>query len=254
MLNRSFASPTLIVLAFLAGGASAAAAPLPADSHAIADGAAGAAPVLRTAAPILEPDSGVSPSDSLHPFGSIKQAPDQSSEFEEEELEPGIGDTAETPEVDAPPVHYGADELPPMVARMRSELMEAARTGRVEALRPVLEQNEMPPTLSFEGVDDPIEHLKDASGDPDGREILALLLEILEAGWVHVDAGTPQEMYIWPYFARWPLDALSPEQEVELYRILTAYDVDEMRRHGGYIFYRVGIGPDGTLHYFVAGH
>ena len=129
--------------------------------------------------------------------------------------------------------------------------MDPAKTGNVEELRGVFEQNEMPPSLGFESYDDPIEFLKSQSGDPEGREILALLLEILEAGWVHVDEGGPQEMYIWPYFDQWPLDGLSPSQEVELYRILTAGDVEEMRRHGGYIFFRVGIGQDGTLHYFM---
>ena len=60
-------------------------------------------------------------------------------------------------------------------------------------------------------------------------------------------------MYIWPYFARYPLDKLDSRQMVEMYRLLTAADYDEMKRFGAYIFYRVGIGPDGTLHYFVAG-
>ena len=137
--------------------------------------------------------------------------------------------------------------------RLREQILAAARSGDVEKLRPVLESNEMPPTLSLSQIDDPIEFLKQSSGDPNGRELLAILTEILEAGWVHVDVGTPQEMYIWPYFARFPLNKLTPPQEVELYRILTAADVEEMRDFGAYIFYRVGIAPDGTWHYFVAG-
>ncbi|WP_321499114.1 hypothetical protein [Breoghania sp.] len=152
-----------------------------------------------------------------------------------------------------PQIHYGADGLPKPVARIRAQILDAALSGDLEALRPVLESNEMPPTLALTDIEDPIDYLKQASGDKAGREILALLSEILEAGWVHVDEGTPQEMYIWPYFARYPLNSLSPSQEVELYRILTANDVEEMRDFGAYIFYRVGIGPDGTWHYFVAG-
>ncbi|WP_367193851.1 hypothetical protein [Amorphus sp. 3PC139-8] len=228
----------LLALAVPAGGAQAAA-----DIERPA--------VWPIAAPILEPGLAPVSDDPLHPFAPLKQTPDQTtepsdgSETSPAPAEPAVGK--------APPVHYGDTELPRAVARMRNALMDAARTGQVEELGRVLEQNEMPPTLSFDPVDDPVTFLKQASGDAEGREILALLLEILEAGWVHVDVGTPQEMYVWPYFARWPLDGLSPEQEVELYRILTAFDVDEMRRHGGYIFYRVGIGPDGTLHYFVAG-
>ncbi|WP_319772942.1 hypothetical protein [Breoghania sp.] len=161
----------------------------------------------------------------------------------------------QTPDVSRPlpQVHYGADGLPKPVARIRAQILDAALSGDLESLRPVLESNEMPPTLALTDIEDPIDYLKQASGDEAGREILALLSEILEAGWVHVDEGTPQEMYIWPYFARYPLNGLSPSQEVELYRILTANDVEEMRDFGAYIFYRVGIGPDGTWHYFVAG-
>ncbi|MDQ0314346.1 hypothetical protein [Amorphus orientalis] len=205
------------------------------------------------AAPIREPENEPGTTDPLRPVAPGKQTPDQPADEETDTDVPAAeGDT--TPQSAPPPVQYGDADLPPQVARMRTALMEAARSGRIEELRPVFQQNEMPPTVSFEGADDPIDYLRSMSGDPEGREVLALLLEILEAGWVHVDQGTPQEMYVWPYFARWPLEGLDPRQEVELYRILTAYDVEEMRRHGGYIFYRVGIGPDGTLHYFVAGH
>jgi hypothetical protein len=70
---------------------------------------------------------------------------------------------------------------------------------------------------------------------------------------VHVDAGTPQEMYVWPYFSRYPIQDLTPEQKVELFRIVTSGDFAEMEQYGAWNFYRVGIGPDGTLHYFVAG-
>lgn len=205
----------------------------------------------RVAAPLIEPDEDIGQSSPLSPFTPFKQGPDQTDDtlFEPEDA-PAPQDT-DVDTSNAPEVHYGETDLPSPVARMRRALMDAAKTGNVEELRGVFEQNEMPPSLGFESYDDPIEFLKSQSGDPEGREILALLLEILEAGWVHVDEGGPQEMYIWPYFDQWPLDGLSPSQEVELYRILTAGDVEEMRRHGGYIFFRVGIGPDGTLHYFM---
>ena len=41
--------------------------------------------------------------------------------------------------------------------------------------------------------------------------------------------------------------------QVELYRILTAGDVLDSVDFGGYIFYRVGIRPDGKWDFFVAG-
>jgi hypothetical protein len=38
-----------------------------------------------------------------------------------------------------------------------------------------------------------------------------------------------------------------------LFRIITGNDYKEMQDFGAYIFYRLGIGPDGTWHFFVAG-
>ena len=46
---------------------------------------------------------------------------------------------------------------------------------------------------------------------------------------------------------------LTPAQQVELYRLVTAQDVKDMREFGSYIFYRAGITPDGQWQYFVAG-
>ncbi len=67
------------------------------------------------------------------------------------------------------------------------------------------------------------------------------------------EAGSAQEIYLWPYFARMPLKALSPGQRVELFRIVTGSDYKDMVEFGAYAFYRVGIGPDGAWHFFVAG-
>ena len=150
-------------------------------------------------------------------------------------------------------VYYNPADLPKPVARMRDQMREAALSGDIERLRIVLESNEVMPTLSFAEIGDPIEFLKQSSGDGDGFEVLAILADTLDAGFVHVDVGTPQEMYIWPYFARYPLHKLSPDQKVELFRIVTSGDFAEMEDFGAWLFYRVGIGPDGTLHYFVAG-
>jgi len=76
---------------------------------------------------------------------------------------------------------------------------------------------------------------------------------ILQTGFTHVDKGTPQEMYLWPYFTRMPVKNLTPEQKVELFRIITGSDYKDMLDFGAYSFYRLGIGPDGTWHFFVAG-
>jgi hypothetical protein len=166
-----------------------------------------------------------------------------------------LGDQQELPAVE-----YDFSKLPVPVQRLREQLMDAARTGDVEKLRPIIEVNPQigarlqtdpdDPEIT-EPITDPVEYLKAQSGDPDGREILAILLEVLEAGFVHVDIGTPQEMYIWPYFARYPLDGLSPQQTVELFKIITWGDLEQMRSElGAYSFFRVGISPSGGWEYF----
>ena len=182
---------------------------------------------------------------------------------------PGLGQEAsppaseapkpETPKPEAPSaektpdVMYGEEGLPDKVKALRRRIIEATKTGDVEKLRPVIESNETPPSFPGGGNSDPIATLKVTAGDQKGVESLAILQETLEAGYVHVDAGTPQEMFIWPYFARYPLTKLSDQQLVELFRLITAGDFQDMQDKGVYSFYRVGIGPDGTLHFFEDG-
>ena len=143
--------------------------------------------------------------------------------------------------------------LPAPVARIREQILEAARSGDIERLRPIIDGNGITPTFSFVGETDAIAFWKETSGDSEGRELLAIMSEIFEAGFLHSGAGTADEIYIWPYFAEIPLDKLTPAQQVELYRLVTAQDVKDMREFGSYIFYRAGITPDGQWQYFVAG-
>ncbi|MBZ9934859.1 hypothetical protein LB518_01010 [Mesorhizobium sp. BR1-1-16] len=154
-----------------------------------------------------------------------------------------------------PVVEYDFSKLPPAVQKLRNDILAAAKTGDINKLKPIIESGPHPPNLGADEGDssDPITYLKSLSGDPDGREILAILSEVLEAGYVHVDVGTPNEVYLWPYFARYPLDKLTPEQMVQLFRLLTASDFDEMKNYGAYLFYRVGITPDGKWAEFQAG-
>ncbi|MEM7695345.1 MAG: hypothetical protein AAF318_12910 [Pseudomonadota bacterium] len=150
-------------------------------------------------------------------------------------------------------VRYGADGLPGAVASARNALMEAARAGEIEALRPVFDAQRAPPIVTpYENVPDAVAHLKRQSGDAAGREILAILLELLEGGHVAVGEGSART-FVWPYFAEVPIGELKPRHFVELYRILTSIDVEEMERLGQYTFFRVGISADGRVRYFSAG-
>lgn len=164
-----------------------------------------------------------------------------------------IGVTPDQPEV---PVEFVNDleTLPEPVKKMRIALVEAAASGDIERLRPLLGTGADETQVSVgDAPEDPIAALKSLSGDPDGREVLAILLDIISTGAAHTDKGTPQEAYVWPYFAEKNLDTLSPPEMVELYRIVTAGDVADMKEFGGYNFYRLGIGPDGKWKFFVAG-
>jgi hypothetical protein len=143
--------------------------------------------------------------------------------------------------------------LPPAVARTRDRILSAARSGDLQKLYEVMKTGEKLPIFSFAEDKDPVGFWKSNYPDSQGVEVLAILINVLETGFVHVDVGTAEEIYLWPYFARLPLKTLTPEQKVELFRIVTGADYKDMVEFGAYSFYRVGIGPDGTWHFFVAG-
>lgn len=159
-----------------------------------------------------------------------------------------------TKQAPALPVMYDVSKLPQPVRRMRELIVEAAKSGDLQKLRPLLGSGPTETQLAISGNDsDPIEYLRSVSGDDEGQEVLAILLDILDAGFVEMDPGTPNATYVWPYFFTTPLDQLTAKQRVELFRIVTAGDYKDMKTFGGYNFYRVGISPDGEWKFFVAG-
>jgi hypothetical protein len=143
--------------------------------------------------------------------------------------------------------------LPAAVARMRARIIEAARSGDLDKIVTVMQTNETMPIFSFANERDPVAYWRANYPESGGLEVLSILLEILDMGFVHVDAGTPQDMYVWPYFAYVPLKELTPPQKVELFKVVTGSDYRAMQDFGAYIFYRLGIAPDGTWHFFVSG-
>ncbi len=162
---------------------------------------------------------------------------------------PGAQDNSKPVEV-----IYDISKVPEPVRKMREQIVEAAASGDLERLRPLLGTGSSQTQVTVgEPTDDPISALKDLSGDPEGDEILAIMLDIISTGFVHVGQGTPDEMYVWPYFAEKDLKALTPPERVELLRIVTAGDLADMQEFGGYNFYRLGITPDGKWKYFTAG-
>jgi hypothetical protein len=151
----------------------------------------------------------------------------------------------------------GGEPLPGPVRDMREAILTAVGSGRIEDLRHAWELNELKPDL---GVDlaggDPIAHWKQISGDGEGREILAVLAELLEAGCAVLPLGRDLEnnrIYVWPYFAETDLARLDPAQEVQLLRLVAPAAAREMRAMGKYTYWRLGIGADGTWHFLRRG-
>ena len=141
---------------------------------------------------------------------------------------------------------------PPAVLQTRQRILAAARTGDLQALLAVMQASGNMPIFSHTQKQDPTAYWKENYPDSEGVEILSILITLLETEPVRIEAGTAHEMYVWPYFARLPLRSLTPAQRVELFRVVTGSDYKDMLERGRYVFYQVGIGPDGAWRYFVA--
>ena len=179
------------------------------------------------------------------------EAPDEPPSDAPTEATPSEAEAAED---DAPPkVLRDPRLLPAPTRRMRELILKAARTGDIERLRPLLGMGDAQTQLAFDTLGtDPISFLKSASGDAEGIEVLGILVEVLEAGFVKV-AEPDGDLYVWPYFYAYPIKALTKPQKVELFRILTGGDWQDMQDFGAYLFYRVGITPDGEWKFFLSG-
>lgn len=156
----------------------------------------------------------------------------------------------ETAVAQAPRVLYDLAALPDPVQRMLTEIIFTAESGDIEAMRPVLESNELKPMVAAAYVDDPIAYWKEQSADGTGRDVLAAMLNILSSGFVLTGKGH-DETYVWPYFAEVDITSLTPAQEVEFYRAVPPRLAASMKRSGKYSYYRLGISPSGVWHYFI---
>ena len=164
-------------------------------------------------------------------------------------------DTAKAPEAPKPDgaqpqILYDPQLLPAPVKETLKEIFETAQSGDIDAMRPVLEENELKPMVASTHVDDPVAFWKKNSADGEGREVLAALLNILSTGYVKSGQGK-DAIYIWPYLAEMDLTKLTPAQEVELFRIVPADQVAAMKKSGKYSYYRLGVSPTGVWQYFL---
>jgi hypothetical protein len=167
-----------------------------------------------------------------------------------------------SPPPTAPEISRDLESLPPNVRRMRGLILEAVRGGDSAALRKPIEWNEVPPSFGRSApkgtrgpamADELLKFFRERSGDGQGRETMGQLVNILAVGHARINAGQPQEMFVWPYFAVLDPRLLTPEQEVDVYRVMGAAQLAEWREKGRFPYWRIGIGPDGTWHYFLGG-
>lgn len=149
-----------------------------------------------------------------------------------------------------PQIIYDPQKLPAPVKQTLQEIFETAQSGDIDAMRPVLEQNELKPMVASAHVDDPVAFWKKNSADGEGRDVLAALLNILSAGFVKSGQGK-DAIYVWPYLAELDLTKLTPAQEVEFYRIVPADKALGMKKSGKYSYYRLGVSSTGVWQYFL---
>jgi hypothetical protein len=144
--------------------------------------------------------------------------------------------------------------LPAPVRETREKLIAAARSGDIEALRPIIEAQGYEPRVSFGDVDDAVDHLKEQSGDPEGRTILAILADTLDAPYGVLGASSDQPIYIWPYLAGLSdFTSLTPSQQVDALRIVTWSNFEDLQMLGAWYYWRALISKDGGWQAFVAG-
>jgi hypothetical protein len=172
---------------------------------------------------------------------------------------------AQAPRSAAPVFSRDLEALPAQVRRMRSLILEAARSGDASAFRRPIETNEVPPSFDREHAaaarspanslpamaDALIKQLRTQSNDGEGRATMGSIVNMLAVGYAITGQGTRQEMIVWPYFAALDPRALTSEQLVDVYRVLAQHELAAWREKGRYPHWRMGIGPDGTWHYFL---
>lgn len=144
--------------------------------------------------------------------------------------------------------------LPPDVRKAHDELMAAAMTGDINKLGKIIDAQPSPVTVSFGEPPDEIEYLKGESRDGTGVAIMAILANLLDAPYAAMDGGDGEPVYVWPYLAVYEdLRALSDEELVDAYRIMGLENFKAYQEIGGWLWWRVYLGPGGRLQAFVAG-
>ena len=146
--------------------------------------------------------------------------------------------------------------LPARVQEMRAAILAAVQARDIEALRPAIERNETLPIfargpLRPRTFAQAVDFLKSRSQDKSGADILRVLDAIFEQPYVKSTRG-PSVTYVWPAFA---LTQKTPATEDELAQRWRCVLFSSLRANSDQppAIERVGVGADGTWHYFWGG-
>ena len=146
--------------------------------------------------------------------------------------------------------------LPPRVAAMREKILDAVDARDIEALRPAIEWNETPPIFARgekpRGFAQTITFLKTRSFDGKGAETLDLLKAIFAQPYVKVTRG-PATTFVWPAFAMRQAPDPEPELRLAMLRCVRFANLGLTNDIRLPLIERLGIGADGTWHYFWSG-
>ena len=146
--------------------------------------------------------------------------------------------------------------LPERVRAMRELILDAVDSGDIEALRPAIERNETLPIFAT-GADRPrtfadvVEFLKKRSFDGQGRETLAIIAAIFDQPYVKITRGQ-SVTFEWPAFASVKPGAASEDEQLAAWRC-TRFAALAASGDSAPPVERIGIGADGTWHYFWSG-
>ena len=136
-----------------------------------------------------------------------------------------------------------------MVQRLRA----AAATGDIQRLRIAIERNELPPVFERGARGHGVDILKRRSADGEGKEMLRILTRVLDQGFAASTAGPAPQQFLWPWFARAPFNALDPAARSAAWGLVRVADIGVSIQAGQPLVHRIGIGADGTWHYFTSG-
>ena len=152
------------------------------------------------------------------------------------------------------PERRKAVALTPNATEMRDAIQAAVQTGDISELEHAIAWNELPPEFGEDAGDDPIAFLKAQSADGEGREVLAIMANLLALSPASLPIGADHEnntVFIWPYLAELPLDKLTPEQQVDLLRLMPAAEAKALQQSKKWTWWRLAIGADGTWLSFI---